>query len=287
MPEVTTSPYVYVPSKQKFDPLMPYPDFEYVLGLIAGGIISDFEIKMIRNTANYKFVTTSQLVRFSGMAQSTEKIRRKLSLMCRNRILMRFSIDQEIPTNKKIFALDRFGYNIITNYLGEKISWKPENNLKTMSDVFSTLEFNEIALKALNKKNVIKIHGLPEIKLSESRTYLPTGLVETTERTFLFEVIRRAPGWDSDMVEKIENIEGYISKSAADKPVITVVGEDSSHIFEIADVFERVGKRKDYHNELNIRFSFDEIIRTLDISKIFCSIKGGNIRHIKSKILEE
>ena len=132
-------------------------------------------------------------------------------------------------------------------------------------DFFTSEAFDLEEVKMMLVKNY-------DFKVSYSRSQTIKGFINDIKVDFIFEVVRRNPGWEEKFMEKMKLYEEFYDNYQAKdcgfdkRPQLVIIGEDDAHIIELFKDVKRINvelKGIEIYYSTDLRQLESEIDKTL------------------------
>lgn len=106
---------------------------------------------------------------------------------------------------------------------------------------FRLLAVNQFFSRKRITKNVILAHPLIAVEAPETYTVRPQGILQTDEKTYLLEAVRKGPGWEEELTKKLARYDslfrsGRELNTRLVSPAILLIAESAGHCRSIMEM---------------------------------------------------
>lgn len=270
-----------------FDGKDGYVSIDQVVFKIDMGYINELHFQIMEIINDFEFITSRQI--FQMLAQkgvemkSQDKLNKKLEDMIKSKIITRYYFSSDEGKGiYRVYCLDKTGKYLL-NSRGIKTTWQPTDNTKPVYMLKRRLAGNQVIIAYMQKVAAYKGFMLNPIMFAKRQNikFQPSGggvtLVKNDIKVdFVFEVVRKNPGWEEKFMEKIKLFEEFYDNFQAKdcgfdkKPQLVVIGEDDEHLI---DIFKAVKKVKAELKGIEIYYSTDLRQLEKEIDKTLIAFK--------------
>lgn len=254
-----------------FDGKDGYASIDQVVFKINMGYIGEVHFQIMEIINEFEFITSRQIYQMLAIKgiemKSQDKLNKKLEDMIKSKIITRYYFSSDEGKGiYRVYCLDKVAKYLL-NSRGIKTSWQPTDNTKPVYMLKRRLAGNQAIIAYMQKVAAFKGFMINPIMFAKRQNikFQPSGgqvvLVKNDIKVdFVFEVVRRNPGWEEKFMEKMKLFEEfYANYQAKDcgfdkKPQLVIVGEDDEHLIEI---FKAVKKVKVELNGIEIYYTTD------------------------------
>ena len=270
-----------------FDGKDGYASIDQVVFKINMGYINELHFQILEIINDFEFVTSRQifqmLTKKGFEVKSQDKLNKKLEDMIKSKIITRYYFSSDEGKGiYRIYCLDKVGKYLL-NSRGIKTNWQPTDNTKPVYMLKRRLAGNQVIIAYMQKVAAYKGFNLNPILYAkrQSTKFQPSGgsvsLVKNDIKLdFIFEVVRRNPGWEEKFMEKMKLYEEFYDNYQAKdcgfdkRPQLVIIGEDDNHVIELFKDIKRINvdlKGIEMYYSTDLRQLEDEIDKTIEILK--------------------
>ncbi|MBQ9279602.1 MAG: replication-relaxation family protein, partial [Clostridia bacterium] len=230
-----------------FDGKDGYASIDQVVFKINMGYINELHFQILEIINDFEFVTSRQIFQMltkKGIeVKSQDKLNKKLEDMIKTKIITRYYFSSDEGKGiYRIYCLDKVGKYLL-NSRGIKTNWQPTDNTKPVYMLKRRLAGNQVIIAYMQKVAAYRGFNLNPILYAkrQSTKFQPSGgsvsLVKNDIKLdFIFEVVRRNPGWEEKFMEKMKLYEEFYDNYQAKdcgfdkRPQLVIIGEDDNHV---------------------------------------------------------
>ena len=266
-----------------FDGKDGYASIDQVVFKINMGYINELHFQILEIINDFEFVTSRQifqmLTKKGFEVKSQDKLNKKLEDMIKSKIITRYYFSSDEGKGiYRIYCLDKVGKYLL-NSRGIKTNWQPTDNTKPVYMLKRRLAGNQVIIAYMQKVAAYKGFNLNPILYAkrQSTKFQPSGgsvsLVKNDIKLdFIFEVVRRNPGWEEKFMEKMKLYEEFYDNYQAKdcgfdkRPQLVIIGEDDNHVIELFKDIKRINvdlKGIEIYYSTDLRQLEDEIDKTI------------------------
>ena len=254
-----------------FDGKDGYASIDQVVFKIDKGYINEVHFQILEIINDFEFITSRQIYQMLSKKgidiKSQDKLNKKLEDMIKSKIITRYYFSSDEGKGiYRVYCLDKIGKYLL-NSRQIKTNWQPTDNTKPVYMLKRRLAGNQVIMAYIHKVGAYKSFVLNPFMFAKRQNikFQPSGgqvtLVKNDIKVdFIFEVVRRNPGWEEKFMEKMklyeEFYDNFQSKDCGfdKKPQLVIIGEDDEHLIEI---FKAVKKVKVELKGIEIYYSTD------------------------------
>lgn len=274
-----------------FDGKDGYASIDQVVFKINMGYIGEVHFQIMEIINEFEFITSRQIYQMLAIKgieiKSQDKLNKKLEDMIKSKIITRYYFSSDEGKGiYRVYCLDKVAKYLL-NSRGIKTNWQPTDNTKPVYMLKRRLAGNQAIIAYMQKVAAFKGFVINPIMFAKRQNikFQPSGgqvvLVKNDIKVdFVFEVVRRNPGWEEKFMEKMKLFEEfYANYQAKDcgfdkKPQLVIVGEDDEHLIEI---FKAVKKIKVELNGIEIYYTTDLRQLEREIDKTLITFKQDSV----------
>ena len=266
-----------------FDGKDGYASIDQVVFKINMGYINELHFQILEIINDFEFVTSRQifqmLTKKGFEVKSQDKLNKKLEDMIKSKIITRYYFSSDEGKGiYRIYCLDKVGKYLL-NSRGIKTNWQPTDNTKPGYMLKRRLAGNQVIIAYMQKVAAYKGFNLNPILYAkrQSTKFQPSGgsvsLVKNDIKLdFIFEVVRRNPGWEEKFMEKMKLYEEFYDNYQAKdcgfdkRPQLVIIGEDDNHVIELFKDIKRINvdlKGIEIYYSTDLRQLEDEMDKTI------------------------
>lgn len=266
-----------------FDGKDGYASIDQVVFKINKGFINELHFQILEIINDFEFVTSRQiyqmLVKKGVEIKSQDKLNKKLEDMIKSKIITRYYFSSDEGKGiYRVYCLDKVGKYLLTSR-AIKTSWQPTDNTKPVYMLKRRLAGNQVIIAYMQKVAAYRGFNLNPILYAkrQSTKFQPSGGAVTLVKNdikldFIFEVVRRNPGWEEKFMEKMKLYEEFYDNYQAKdcgfdkRPQLVIIGEDDEHVIEIFKDTKRINvelKGIEIYYSTDLRQLEDEIDKTI------------------------
>lgn len=270
-----------------FDGKDGYASIDQVVFKIDMGYINELHFQILEIINDFEFITSRQIYQmltYKGIeVKSQDKLNKKLEDMIKSKIITRYYFSSDEGKGiYRIYCLDKIGKYLL-NSRGIKTTWQPTDNTKPVYMLKRRLAGNQVIIAYMQKVAAYKGFTLnPMIYAKRQNTrFQPSGGQVTVVKDdikvdFIFEVVRRNPGWEEKFMEKMKLYEEfYANYQAKDcgfdkRPQLVLIAEDDEHLIELFKNIKRINvelKGIEIYFSTDLRQLENEIDKTIIVFK--------------------
>lgn len=254
-----------------FDGKDGYASIDQVVFKIDRGYIAEIHFQILEIINDFEFITSRQiyqmLIKKGFDVKSQDKLNKKLEDMIKSKIITRYYFSSDEGKGiYRVYCLDKIGKYLL-NSRQIKTSWQPTDNTKPVYMLKRRLAGNQVIMAYMQKVGAYKSFALNPLMFAKRQNikFQPSGgqvtLVKNDIKVdFIFEVVRRNPGWEEKFMEKMKLYEEFYENFQAKdcgfdkKPQLVVIGEDDEHLIE---AFKAIKKVKAELKGIEVYYSTD------------------------------
>ena len=254
-----------------FDGKDGYASIDQVVFKIDKGYINEVHFQILEIINDFEFITSRQIYQMLSKKgidiKSQDKLNKKLEDMIKSKIITRYYFSSDEGKGiYRVYCLDKIGKYLL-NSRQIKTNWQPTDNTKPVYMLTRRLAGNQVIMAYMHKVGAYKSFVRNPLMFAKRQNikFQPSGgqvtLVKNDIKVdFIFEVVRRNPGWEEKFMEKMklyaEFYDNFQSKDCGfdKKPQLVIIGEDDEHLIEI---FKAVKKVKVELKGIEIYYSTD------------------------------
>lgn len=254
-----------------FDGKDGYASIDQVVFKIDKGYINEVHFQILEIINEFEFMTSRQiyqmLIKKGIDVKSQDKLNKKLEDMIKSKIITRYYFSSDEGKGiYRVYCLDKIGKYLL-NSRQIKTNWQPTDNTKPVYMLKRRLAGNQVLMAYMQKVGAYKSFVLNPMMFAKRQNikFQPSGGQVTLVKNdikidFVFEIVRRNPGWEEKLMEKMklyeEFYDNFQSKDCGfdKKPQLVIVGEDDEHLIEI---FKAIKKIKVELKGIEIYYSTD------------------------------
>ena len=240
-----------------FDGKDGYASIDAVVRKIDMGTITELHFQILEIINDFGFITSRQiyqLLTYRGVElKSQDKLNKKLEDLIKTKVITRYYFESsEGKGIYRVYCLDKNGKYLL-NSRGIKSEWQITDNTKPVYMIKKRLAGNQAIIAYMQKVGAFKsyIVNCNLFAKRQNTKFSASGgqvvLVKNDIKIdFIFEVVRRNPGWEEKFMEKIKLYENFYKNFQAKdcgfdkKPQLIIIGEDEDHLVEIFKDYVRV-----------------------------------------------
>jgi len=275
--KATKSPFAMRQNEVKvFDGKEGYASVNQAVFMIDMGYINELHFQMLEIINEFEFITSRQLyqvMQIRGIEiKDQNKVNDRLENLIKSKVITRYFFQSDEGKGiYRIYCLDKIGKYLL-NSRSIQCEWVPTDNTKPVFMLKRRLAGNQVLLAYQTKAKYFRNYVIDPVltaKRQNIRFKVSGGVVtmDKDERVydFVFEVVRRNPGWVEKFIEKMrlyaEFYEYFNTKDAGFDvpPQMVIVGEDDTHLVEI---FKEIVKNRITLKDSSIIYTTD--LRQLD-----------------------
>lgn len=274
-----------------FDGKDGYASIDQVVFKINMGYIGEVHFQIMEIINEFEFITSRQIYQMLAIKgieiKSQDKLNKKLEDMIKSKIITRYYFSSDEGKGiYRVYCLDKVAKYLL-NSRGIKTNWQPTDNTKPVYMLKRRLAGNQAIIAYMQKVAAFKGFVINPIMFAKRQNikFQPSGgqvvLVKNDIKVdFVFEVVRRNPGWEEKFMEKMKLFEEfYANYQAKDcgfdkKPQLVIVGEDDEHLIEI---FKAVKKIRVELNGIEIYYTTDLRQLEREIDKTLITFKQDSV----------
>ncbi len=240
-----------------FDGKDGYASIDQVVFKIDMGYINELHFQILEIINDFEFITSRQIYQMltkKGIeVKSQDKLNKKLEDMIKSKIITRYYFSSDEGKGiYRIYCLDKIGKYLL-NSRGIKTTWQPTDNTKPVYMLKRRLAGNQVIIAYIQKVGAYRSFNINPILFAKRQNtkFQPSGggvtLVKNDIKVdFIFEVVRRNPGWEEKFMEKMKLFEEFYNNYQAKdcgfdkRPQLVIIGEDDEHMIELFKDIKRV-----------------------------------------------
>lgn len=266
-----------------FDGKDGYASIDQVVFKIDMGYINEVHFQILEIINDFEFITSRQIYQMltkKGIEiKSQDKLNKKLEDMIKSKIITRYYFSSDEGKGiYRIYCLDKIGKYLL-NSRGIKTTWQPTDNTKPVYMLKRRLAGNQVIIAYMQKVAAYRGFILNPMLFAKRQNtrFQPSGgqitLIKNDIKVdFIFEVVRRNPGWEEKFMEKMKLYEEFYDNYQAKdcgfdkRPQLVIIGEDDNHIIELFKDVKRVNaelKGIEIYYSTDLRQLESEINKTL------------------------
>lgn len=266
-----------------FDGKDGYASIDQVVFKIDMGYINELHFEILEIINDFEFITSRQIYQMLSRKgieiKSQDKLNKKLEDMIKSKIITRYYFSSDEGKGiYRIYCLDKIGKYLL-NSRGIKTTWQPTDNTKPVYMLKRRLAGNQVIIAYMQKVAAYRSFNINPILFAKRQNtkFQPSGgqvtLIKNDIKVdFIFEVVRRNPGWEEKFMEKMKLYEEFYDNYTAKdcgfdkRPQLVIIGEDDAHIIELFKDVKRVNaelKGIEIYYSTDLRQLEEEINKTL------------------------
>ena len=270
-----------------FDGKDGYASIDQVVFKIDMGYINELHFQILEIINDFEFITSRQIYQmlsYKGIeVKSQDKLNKKLEDMIKSKIITRYYFSSDEGKGiYRIYCLDKIGKYLL-NSRGIKTTWQPTDNTKPVYMLKRRLAGNQVIIAYMQKVAAYKGFTLNPMMYAKRQNtrFQPSGGQVTVVKDdikvdFIFEVVRRNPGWEEKFMEKMKLYEEfYANYQAKDcgfdkRPQLVLIAEDDEHLIELFKNIKRINvelKGIEIYFSTDLRQLENEIDKTIIVFK--------------------
>lgn len=240
-----------------FDGKDGYASIDQVVFKIDKGYINEVHFQILEIINEFEFMTSRQiyqmLIKKGIDVKSQDKLNKKLEDMIKSKIITRYYFSSDEGKGiYRVYCLDKIGKYLL-NSRQIKTNWQPTDNTKPVYMLKRRLAGNQVLMAYMQKVGAYKSFILNPMMFAKRQNikFQPSGGQVTLVKNdikidFVFEIVRRNPGWEEKLMEKMklyeEFYDNFQSKDCGfdKKPQLVIIGEDDEHLIEIFKTIKKV-----------------------------------------------
>lgn len=240
-----------------FDGKDGYVSIQQVVFKIDMGYINELHFQILEIINDFEFITSRQIYQmltYKGIeVKSQDKLNKKLEDMIKSKIITRYYFSSDEGKGIfRIYCLDKNGKYLL-NSRGVKTTWQQTDNTKPVYMLKRRLAGNQVIIAYMQKVAAYKGFALNPMMYAKRQNtrFQPSGGMVTVIKDdikvdFIFEVVRRNPGWEEKLMEKMKLYEEfYANYQAKDcgfdkRPQLVIIAEDDEQIVEVFTIIKRI-----------------------------------------------
>ncbi len=240
-----------------FDGKDGYASIDQVVFKIDKGYINEVHFQILEIINEFEFMTSRQiyqmLIKKGIDVKSQDKLNKKLEDMIKSKIITRYYFSSDEGKGiYRVYCLDKIGKYLL-NSRQIKTNWQPTDNTKPVYMLKRRLAGNQVLMAYMQKVGAYKSFVLNPMMFAKRQNikFQPSGGQVTLVKNdikidFVFEIVRRNPGWEEKLMEKMklyeEFYDNFQSKDCGfdKKPQLVIIGEDDEHLIEIFKAIKKV-----------------------------------------------
>lgn len=240
-----------------FDGKDGYASIDQVVFKIDKGYINEVHFQILEIINDFEFITSRQiyqmLIKKGIDVKSQDKLNKKLEDMIKSKIITRYYFSSDEGKGiYRVYCLDKIGKYLL-NSRQIKTNWQPTDNTKPVYMLKRRLAGNQVLMAYMQKVGAYKSFVLNPIMFAKRQNikFQPSGGQVTLVKNdikidFVFEIVRRNPGWEEKLMEKMklyeEFYDNFQSKDCGfdKKPQLVIIGEDDEHLIEIFKTIKKI-----------------------------------------------
>ncbi|MBQ6860447.1 MAG: replication-relaxation family protein [Clostridia bacterium] len=240
-----------------FDGKDGYASIDQVVFKIDMGYINELHFQILEIINDFEFITSRQIYQMlmkKGLeVKSQDKLNKKLEDMIKSKIITRYYFSSDEGKGiYRIYCLDKIGKYLL-NSRGIKTTWQPTDNTKPVYMLKRRLAGNQVIIAYIQKVAAYRSFTINPMLFAKRQNtkFQPSGggvtLVKNDIKVdFIFEVVRRNPGWEEKFMEKMKLYEEFYNNYQAKdcgfdkRPQLVIIGEDDEHMIELFKDIKRV-----------------------------------------------
>ena len=285
-----------------FDGKDGYVSMNQILQKINLGHINDLHFKIIELVNKFEFLTSRQLFQLLKIEnveiKDQAKLNTKLEQLTKCKILTRYYFtSKEGNAIYRVYCMEKMGKYLL-NSREIECKWQPSDNAKPVEMMKKKLSGNQLIIAYMRKVKAFNSYTLkPQITAkSLGKIFKPIAKINSKyanrEIDFVYEVIRRNPGWENKLVERMELWKdfyyNFVPGDSGFKtiPQLVFVCEDKK---QMAEVFKTLIINNIKIDKINFYYTTDLMQNADDLSHSlydFIEENGKyNVRNVEAKIL--
>ena len=270
-----------------FDGKDGYASIDQVVFKIDMGYINELHFQILEIINDFEFITSRQIYQmlsYKGIeVKSQDKLNKKLEDMIKSKIITRYYFSSDEGKGiYRIYCLDKIGKYLL-NSRGIKTTWQPTDNTKPVYMLKRRLAGNQVIIAYMQKVAAYRGFTLNPMMYAKRQNtrFQPSGGQVTVVKDdikvdFIFEVVRRNPGWEEKFMEKMKLYEEFYSNYQAKdcgfdkRPQLVLIAEDDEHLIELFKNVKRINvelKGIELYFSTDLRQLENEIDKTIIVFK--------------------
>ena len=198
-----------------FDGKDGYASIDQVVFKINMGYIDELHFQIMEIINEFEFITSRQIYQMLTIKgieiKSQDKLNKKLEDMIKSKIITRYYFrSDEGQGIYRTYCLDKVAKYLL-NSRGIKTNWQPTDNTKPVYMLKRRLAGNQVIIAYMQKVAAFKSFNVNPVMFAKRQNikFQPSGGAVTLVKNdikvdFVFEVVRRNPGWEEKFMEKIK-----------------------------------------------------------------------------------
>ncbi len=241
-----------------FDGNQGYASIDQVVFKIDMGYINEIHFQILEIINSFEFITSRQIYQMLAQKgieiKSQDKLNKKLEDMIKSKIITRYYFSSDEGKGiYRIYCLEKMGKYLL-NSRSIKTNWQPTDNTKPVYMLKRRLAGNQVIIAYMQKVPAFRSFNLNPILFAKRQNtkFQPSGGMVTLVKNdikvdFIFEVVRRNPGWEEKFMEKMKLYEEFYDNYQAKdcgfdkRPQLVIIGEDDEHVIELFKNIKRIG----------------------------------------------
>jgi len=257
--KATKSPFAMRPNEEKvYDGKAGYSSVNQAVFMVDQGYVNELHFEMLEIISDFEFITSRQIYQLLQMKGIEIKDQNKVNARLENLIKARAIVKYYFKSDEgngiyRIYCLDKAGKYLL-NSREIRSDWVQTNNTKPVHLIKKRLAGNQTIIAYKMKAKYFKNYVIDPVLMAKRqniRFKVSGGVVNLSKdgRTtnFLFEAVRREPGWEEKMITKAqlysEFYEYYNMRDSGfdGVPQLIFLGEDDAHLVEIFKLLVKNG----------------------------------------------
>ena len=240
-----------------FDGKDGYSSIDRVVNKIDMGVINELHFQILEIINDFGFITSRQIYQLLKMRgeelKSQDKLNKKLEDLIKTKVITRYYFESsEGKGIYRVYCLDKNGKYLLQSR-GIKTEWQITDNTKPVYMIKKRLAGNQAIIAYMQKVGAYRgyVANANLFAKRQNTKFSASGgqviLVKNDIKVdIIFEVVRRNPGWEEKLMEKIKLYENFYKNFQAKdcgfdkKPQLIIIGEDEDHLVEIFKDYMRV-----------------------------------------------
>ncbi len=240
-----------------FDGKDGYSSIDRVVNKIDMGVINELHFQILEIINDFGFITSRQIYQLLRMRgeelKSQDKLNKKLEDLIKTKVITRYYFESsEGKGIYRVYCLDKNGKYLLQSR-NSKTERQITDNTKPVYMIKKRLAGNQAIIAYMQKVKAFKgyvVNANLFAKRQNTKFSASGGQVILVKNDikvdFIFEVVRRNPGWEEKFMEKIKLYENFYKNFQAKdcgfdkKPQLIIIGEDDNHLVEIFKDYMRV-----------------------------------------------
>lgn len=257
--KATKSPFAMRPNEEKvYDGKAGYSSVNQAVFMVDQGYVNELHFEMLEIISDFEFITSRQIYQLLQMKGIEIKDQNKVNARLENLIKARAIVKYYFKSDEgngiyRIYCLDKAGKYLL-NSREIRSDWVQTNNTKPVHLIKKRLAGNQTIIAYKMKAKYFRNYVIDPVLMAKRQNirFKVSGGVVTLSKdgrntNFLFEAVRREPGWEEKLITKAqlysEFYEYYNMRDSGfdGVPQLVFLGEDDTHLVEIFKLLVKNG----------------------------------------------